>query len=58
MQVEQKGIELGQILPIEVDESDAHSLFIYAMSSPVTKDYYLRRLQIFSIILTYFREEQ
>lgn len=45
MQVEQKEIEQGeveQIQRIEVEESDAYSLFIYAVRSQVTRDYYLR----------------
>jgi hypothetical protein len=29
------------------EESDAYSLFLYAVRSPVTRDYYLRRLRIF-----------
>jgi hypothetical protein len=28
-------------------QSDAYSLFVYAMRSQVTRDYYLRRLRIF-----------
>jgi hypothetical protein len=36
MQIEQK-----------VEESDAYSLFLYAIRSPLTRDYYLRRLRIF-----------
>src|SRR5215207_4254672 len=50
MQVEQKEREQGkveQIQRIEVEESDAYSLFIYAVRSQVTRDYYLRRLRIF-----------
>jgi hypothetical protein len=35
----------GQDQPIE--QSDAYSLFLYAVRSPVTRDYYLRRLRIF-----------
>jgi hypothetical protein len=35
----------GQDQPTE--ESDAYSLFLYAVRSPVTRDYYLRRLRIF-----------
>jgi hypothetical protein len=30
-----------------VDVSDAYSLFLYAVRSPVTRDYYLRRLRTF-----------
>ena len=29
------------------DESNAYSLFVYAIRSQVTRDYYLRRLRIF-----------
>jgi hypothetical protein len=48
MQVEQYESELEQIGgQIEVKESDAYSLFIYAVRSQVTRDYYLRRLRIF-----------
>jgi hypothetical protein len=36
--------ELGQI---EAEEHDAYSLFMYAVRSQVTRDYYLRRLRIF-----------
>jgi hypothetical protein len=31
----------------KVEESNAYSLFIYAVRSPLTRDYYLRRLRIF-----------
>lgn len=31
----------------KVEESSAYSLFVYAVRSPVTRDYYLRRLRIF-----------
>jgi hypothetical protein len=31
----------------QVDESDAYSLFMYAVRSQITRDYYLRRLRIF-----------
>jgi hypothetical protein len=31
----------------QIDESNAYSLFIYAVRSQVTRDYYLRRLRIF-----------
>jgi len=31
----------------EVEESSAYSLFVYAVRSPLTRDYYLRRLGIF-----------
>ena len=50
MRVEQKEreqVQLEQIQQIEVEESDACSLFIYAVRSQVTRDYYLRRLRIF-----------
>jgi hypothetical protein len=38
MQIEQKG---------QTGESNAYSLFVYAVRSQVTRDYYLRRLRIF-----------
>jgi hypothetical protein len=51
LQIEQKEIEFEQIeqtkVGIEEEDSDAYSLFVYAMRSQVTKDYYLRRLKIF-----------
>jgi hypothetical protein len=47
MQVEQKDREIKQLGQTEVGESDAYSLFLYAVRSPVTRDYYLRRLRIF-----------
>jgi hypothetical protein len=47
MQVEQKEREIEQSGQIEVEESDAYSLFVYAVRSQVTRDYYLRRLRIF-----------
>ncbi len=31
----------------EVKGTDAYSLFVYAVRSPVTRDYYLSRLRIF-----------
>jgi hypothetical protein len=31
----------------KVEESNAYSLFVYAIRSPLTRDYYLRRLRIF-----------
>jgi len=31
----------------KTNESDAYSLFVYALRSQVTRDYYLRRLKIF-----------
>jgi hypothetical protein len=49
MQIEQQE---GEQQPL--DESDAYSLFIYAVRSQVTRDYYLRRLRIFFNILIYF----
>ncbi len=45
MQILQKERKLEQIQPVE--ESDAYSIFIYAVRSQVTRDYYLRRLRIF-----------
>jgi hypothetical protein len=47
MQVEHKERETEQSRQIEVEESDAYSLFIYAVRSQITRDYYLRRLRIF-----------
>jgi hypothetical protein len=47
MQVEQKDREIEKSGQIEVEESDAYSLFLYAVRSPVTRDYYIRRLRIF-----------
>jgi hypothetical protein len=51
LQIKQKEIEIEQIeqtkVGIEEEDSDAYSLFVYAMRSQVTKDYYLRRLKIF-----------
>jgi hypothetical protein len=49
VQVEQKEIEFEQIgkSKLKEEESDAYSLFAYAIRSQVTKDYYLRRLRIF-----------
>ena len=46
MQVEQKEIDfeqIGQSRVKVVEESNAYSLFVYAIRSQVTKDYYLRR---------------
>ncbi len=46
MQVEQyRKIEKSE--QIEVEESNAYSLLVYAVRSQVTRDYYLRRLRIF-----------
>jgi hypothetical protein len=42
MQIEQQE---GEQQPL--DESDAYSLFLYAVRSQITRDYYLRRLRIF-----------
>jgi hypothetical protein len=47
LQVEHKDREIEQSGQIEVEESDAYSLFLYAVRSSVTRDYYLRRLRIF-----------
>jgi hypothetical protein len=47
MQVEQKDSEIKQSRQREVEESDAYSLFLYAVRSTITRDYYLRRLRIF-----------
>jgi hypothetical protein len=51
VEINQKHIELeriGQSKVGEVEErSNAYSLFVYAIRSQVTKDYYLRRLRIF-----------
>ncbi len=44
MQIEQG--EGEQQEPIE-EESNAYSLFVYAVRSQITRDYYLRRLRIF-----------
>jgi hypothetical protein len=62
MQVEQER-EIEQTGQIEVEESDAYSLFMYAVRSQITRDYYLRRLRIFLnyislITLVYFQEER
>ena len=46
MQVEQDK-EIEQSRQIEVEESDAYSLFVYTVRSQVTRDYYLSRLRIF-----------
>jgi hypothetical protein len=55
MQVEQDKEQLG---PIAVEKTDAYSLFLYAVRSRVTRDYYLRRLRLSLIILVYFQQEQ
>jgi hypothetical protein len=46
MQVEQDR-EIKKSKQIEIEESNAYSLFVYAVRSQVTRDYYLRRLRIF-----------
>jgi hypothetical protein len=47
MQVDQKDKEIEQTGQVVVEESNAYSLFMYAVRSHVTRDYYLRRLRIF-----------
>jgi hypothetical protein len=47
MQVEQNDREIEKSEQIEAEESDAYSLFVYAVRSRITRDYYLRRLRIF-----------
>ena len=47
MQVEHE--EIDQTL-----ESDAYSLFVYAVRAQVTRDYYLRRLKIFFNFISLF----
>jgi integrase len=47
MQVEHEEIE-------QTPESDAYSLFVYAVRSQVTRDYYLRRLKIFFNFISLF----
>jgi hypothetical protein len=46
MQVGQER-EIEQSRQIEVENYDAYSLFVYAVRSQITRDYYLRRLRIF-----------
>ena len=46
MQVEHDR-EIKKSEQIEVEESDAYSLFVYAVRCQITRDYYLRRLRIF-----------
>ena len=46
MQVEQER-EVEKSEQIKVKDSDAYSLFVCAVRSQVTRDYYLRRLRIF-----------
>ena len=36
-----------KIIEQTLEESNAYSLFVYAIRSQVTRDYYLRRLRIF-----------
>ena len=36
-----------KILEQSLEESNAYSLFVYAVRSQVTRNYYLRRLKIF-----------
>jgi hypothetical protein len=36
-----------KIVEQTLEESNAYSLFVYAIRSQVTRDYYLRRLRIF-----------
>jgi len=43
----QIGQQEEQEQPIENEESNAYSLFVYAVRSQVTRDYYLRRFRIF-----------
>jgi hypothetical protein len=42
----------------EDEESSAYSLFVYAVRSHITRDYYLRRLRFSLIILIYFPKER
>ena len=53
MQIEQQE---EQEHPIEEEESSAYSLFVYAIRSQVTRDYYLRRLRIFFNYIGLFPE--
>jgi hypothetical protein len=46
MQIGQKETELEQATQ-QLEKSNAYSLFVYAVRSQVTRDYYLRRLKIF-----------
>jgi hypothetical protein len=50
-------VEIERSRQKEVEESDAYSLFKYAVRSQITRDYYLRRLRIFLTILVYFQKE-
>jgi hypothetical protein len=36
-----------KLIKQSLEESNAYSLFVYAVRSQVTRDYYLRRLRIF-----------
>ena len=36
-----------KIIEQSLEESNAYSLFVYAVRSQVTRDYYIRRLRIF-----------
>ena len=36
-----------KIIEQNLEESNAYSLFVYAVRSKVTRDYYIRRLRIF-----------
>jgi hypothetical protein len=36
-----------KLIKQSLEESNAYSLFVYAVRSKVTRDYYLRRLRIF-----------
>lgn len=58
MQVEQKDREIEESGQVMVEESNAYSLFMYAVRSPVTIDYYLRRLRIFLNHIIYFQNER
>ena len=42
-----------KIVEQTLEETNAYSLFVYAIRSQVIRDYYLRRLRIFLIILIY-----
>jgi hypothetical protein len=47
MQIKEKDREIERSRQIEVEESDAYSLFKYVVRSQITRDYYLRWLWIF-----------
>jgi hypothetical protein len=57
MQVVQKDREIEKSEQIEVEESDAYSLFVYAVRSQITRDYYLRRSRIFLNHIVYVGTE-